>query len=318
MKKLSSILLGLLLLLFFLGYMVTFSVGHNQIAVKSTFGVVGEDSVYHGRDGTGRGVLGNLHFKWFNPIQSIETYSALVQQLDIEPTQIKLDDNNVAVVQLFVTWQITDAKLFYTKLRTEDEARQRLKELLRDATNQIASYRFEDLTNIDPAKLKITEAQQKIAQTLQATADASEYGITIRSVGIERLLLPSEVASKVFDQMKQTRETLASKETEAGKAEATQILSRADSIATQILSFANTRAEAIRSEGRIAVGEKIREFRDDPEFAEFLLRLQAVRQMLANNPTIIADPRMIPFDVFPQMKELEGRSGISASDDNLE
>lgn len=301
MKKLSSILLGLVILGFLLGVMITFTVPYNEVVVVTTFNRADDDSVYWGKTGTGRGVMGNLHLKWFAPIQKTQRYSALVQTLETRLEQIQTRDKQAVIPQLFVAWKIDDPLAFYRRLRTEDEAVKQLQARLRDAKTQIARYSLTELTNPNPAELKLAEAEAQIRASIQEALDEQGYGIALQTVGIKRLVLPADVSESVFERMRATRSRLAAKAREEGAAEAEAIRARAEAQAREILSFADKRAAAIRTEGVRAVQDLYRQFKEDEDFARFQLQLAAIEEILANNPTIIADPKMVPFDLFEEM-----------------
>lgn len=312
MKKFTTFILGLVIALFLVGYMLTFQVPHDRIVIKTRFNKADEANVYHGSAGAGR-ALGNLYAKWFAPIDRVYELPALIQELETQSEQLQMADNKTAIVQLFVAWQITDPLAFFRTVNTPGKAAGQLQARLRDAKSQITAYRLDELTNPDPAQLKLADAEQAILKTLQESLDADGYGITIRSVGIKRMILPENVANTVFDQMRATRQRLAAIATKEGESRASTIKSNADAVAREILSFANQRASEIRSKGKEAVATEYEKFRPDPEFAQFLQKLRAIEQMLSNNPTIVADPRMVPFDLFPQMSEQDVGAASAAS-----
>ena len=295
MRNLSTLIVGLLIIAVLLLYMVTFQVDFNRVSVVRTFGKATE--VYSGAEGAG-GAMGNLHFKWIWPIQKVYNYDARVQTLETRLEQMQTDDKQTVIPSLFVTWQITDAQSFHTSLRSEDEARKQLQARLRDAKTQISQYTFDELTSADPEKLKLGKAEEKIRESLQAALDEAGYGLTVKTVGIKRLILPDEVTQKVFERMRATRERLAQKAESEGIAAATRIRSEANSARDRILSFADARASQIRAEGLKAVADIVSVFKDDEDFAIFQRKIEAMKQMLKKNTTIIADPRMVPFDEF--------------------
>ena len=295
MRNLSTLIVGLLIIAGLLLFMVTFRVDFNRVVVVTTFGK--STAVYSGAEGSG-GATGNLHFKWIWPIQKVYTYDARVQTLETRLEQMQTRDNLSVIPSLFVTWQITDAKLFKENLGSEDAAREQLRARLRDAQTQIAKYTFDELAASDPAKLKLADAERDIHASLQRSIDQSNYGLTVKSVGIKRLVLPEQVTEKVFDRMRATRERLAQKARSEGIAAAKKIRSEANSARDSILAFADERASQIRAEGLEEVAEIAKQFKQDEAFASFQRKIEAMKQMLKQNTTIIADPRMVPFDEF--------------------
>jgi len=295
MRNLSTLIVGLLIIAVLLLYMVTFQVDFNRAVVVTTFGKATD--VYSGAQGAG-GTVGNLHFKWIWPIQKVYSYDARVQTLETRLEQMQTADKQTVIPSLFVTWQIADPMAFHTALRSEDEARKQLQARLRDAKTQISRYTFDELTSADPAALKLDDAERDIQLSLQTALDEAGYGLTVKTVGIKRLVLPDEVTQKVFDRMRATRERLAQKARSEGIAAATKIRSEANSARDRILSFADERASQIRAEGLTAVADIVAVFKENEDFAIFQRKIDAMKESLNRRTTIFADPSMIPFDEF--------------------
>lgn len=301
MKNTSTFLLGLVIILVLVLYMVTFKVDYNQIVVVETFGSVDDGSVYYGKPEKAQagGIMGNLHFKWPAPIQSVDTYDARVQLLETRLEQIQTADKKTVIPAVYIAWQIEDPLAFYQKLRKVKRAQQQLLTRLRDAKTVISSYRFDELTNADPAQLKLADAEEQMRKQLQEGLSTGEdYGIKILSVGIKRLVLPEDVTEKVFDRMRNTREAIAERARSEGTAAATSIRGQAESAKRLIMDFASKRADEIRATGVAAAAEVYKEFEKDVEFASFLRKIKSLREILAQQSTIFADPAMVPFDEF--------------------
>ncbi len=304
MKNLATLILALLIVLLLAGYMLTYQVRFNQVAVVQTFGAADENSVDYGTEGGGA-VMGNLSFKWIWPIQKVHVYDARVQILETRLEQMQTNDKQTIIPSVFVAWRINAPLAFNTQLRTEDEARKQLLARLRDAKTQISTFTFDQLTNPDGQSLN--EAEAMIRDSLQSALDQREYGIAIESVGIKRLLLPADVTQKVFERMRATRERLAQQARSEGVAAATDIRGNANSSRERILSFAELRANQIRAEGRRAVADIYQTFKADEDFATFQRSLRALEQMFQNNATIIADPRLFPVNLLMQNPAPEQR-----------
>ncbi len=297
MNNLATVILALVLIVVFAGFMITYQVSFNEVAVVQTFGAADEDSVYHGAEGRGA-VLGNLRFRWIWPIQKVHTYDARVQVLETRLEQMQTADNQAIIPSLFMGWRISDPLAFNTQLRTEDEARKQLVARLRDAKTWISTFTFDELT--DPDGEALAEAEQQIRAGLQGALDERAYGIEITTIGIKRLVLPADVTQKVFERMRSTRQRLAQKAESEGVAAASGIRGDAESARERILSFVDLRADQIRAEGRRAVADVYQVFKQDEDFANFQRSLEALRQMFKSNATILADPRLFPVSLLLQ------------------
>ncbi len=300
MKNLSTVILGLVIILVLGLYMITFQVDYNQITVVKTFGKADEASVYFGSpDRATAGVVGNLHFKWPPPIQTTATYDARVQLLESRLEQMQTADKKTVIPSIFVAWRIDDPLAFYKAVRAVKEAQKQLLARLRDVKTVISEYTFDELTNADPAKLRLGEAERRMRDQLQAALQSPrDLGITIQAVGIKRLVLPEGVTEKVFERMRNTREAIAERARAEGAAAATGIRGRANSARDLIMNFAAKRADEIRARGIEAAAEVYKQFEQDVEFAQFLRKIKALREILAKQSTLFVDPGMVPFDEF--------------------
>ncbi|MBI1371089.1 MAG: hypothetical protein GC162_20865 [Planctomycetes bacterium] len=290
MKHKFTFLVGLIVALVFVFYMITFKVDFNEAVVVTTFGKAGESSIYRG-DAEQGGLLGNLHLKWPWPVQQTRPYDLRVQLLEERLEEQQTFDKQSIVVSTFVAWRITDPLEFYRTLGNVDEAQKQIRAKLRDARTVLNSYTFDDLTNIDPAKLKLDEAENKIRQRIEQTTDQQHLGVAIDTVGIRRIILPQPVAEKVFNHMRKTREALAARAVGEGKAEKESIESEADNAAKRIMAFADGRAQALRAEGDAAATEFYSVFKKNEPFAIFLRWNETAREVLKHNSTFLIDAK---------------------------
>lgn len=304
MKHRTMFFLGLLVGAVLLFFAVTFQVNFNEAAVVETLGRADESSVYRG-DSAEPGLLGNLRLRWPVPIQRVHTYDLRLQLVEAPEEQMNLEGGQTAVLQSYVAWRISDPLAFYRSLRTTEQAEKQLRERLRAAASVVTHYSFDQLTNIDPAKLKLAAAEQdmkdRLTDDLQRLAKSGQpYGVEVESVGIKRIILPDAVAQKVFDQMREYRKNLAQAARSEGAAAADTIVAQASSVRKSIMSFADSRAQAIRAQGDAAATQYYDAFHKDEDFAVFLRKLDTYKQVLKNNTTFMFDTRKGLFHEFYQ------------------
>jgi len=302
MKNLSTVILGLLILVVFVFYMITFQVDYNEVVVVDTFGDAGPESVYVGRPDAGGagGPFGNLYLKWPVPIQNVHRYDARLRTLETRLEQIQTDDNQSIIPMLFVTWQIDDPLALYGAVRDQvGKVERALESRLRDALEILAQRTFEELTAGGTAEGEahpLARAEADIRAELQAAMDAPvDFGVTVRSVGIKRNVLPEAVTEKVFQQMRATRERLAQQAQSEGIAEASRIRNQARSQRETIMSFAREQASTIRAEGVAAAAEVYKQFQADESFAKFLREMRSLESMLKQKTTFLIDTATEPF-----------------------
>jgi membrane protease subunit HflC len=289
MQHKTTFFVGLLILLLLLAYFVTFQVRFNEVVVLTTFDRAGENAVIRGDDTTG--LLGNLHLKWPPPIQVAHAYDQRVRILEDAPEELQTLDRKSIVVSTYVAWRIDDPLSFHRNVRHEAAAEDHLRARLRDARSILGQYNFDQLTNLDPDQLKLAQAEAAIREKLQTALTAQGFGLKIESVGIKRLILPQSVAQKVFEQMNQQRQTLAANARYEGNAAAATIKADAQSVADRILSFAEARAQAIRAQGAAEAARHYAVFSQNEDFAIFLRKLEAYREIFSHNTTFVIDAK---------------------------
>ncbi|MCW8129412.1 MAG: hypothetical protein KIS92_03430 [Planctomycetota bacterium] len=293
MKNKSAVLLGALVALFLVVYMVTYEVRFDESALVTTFGRAGENSVVNA-DGKSAG----LGFKWPWPVQDVRRYTTSTQVLEAPLEQQQTRDSQAVVVNDYVAWRIANPLEFERSLRSIGAAEEQLRNRLRTARAVINQYTFDELTNRDPAKLKLADVEKAMLENLQKEVNAKAYGIEIKDVGIKRLVLPGDVTEKVFERMRSTRQMLAQSARSEGDAMASNIRKQAETSRNTIMAFAERRAQAIRADGDAAAAGYYKYFKENEEFAIFLRKIEGLKQTLSHNSTFLLDTRTAPFDLL--------------------
>ncbi len=86
-----------------------------------------------------------------------------------------------------------------------------------------------------------------------------------------------------------------------GEAEAQKIKSAADRKAADAISQATAAATRIEGEGVAEAAKVLPVFQQNPELANFLLRVDSLKQSLNQRATLIFDERTPPFDLFQHL-----------------
>ncbi|MBI3828385.1 MAG: protease modulator HflC [Planctomycetes bacterium] len=293
MRNRSAVILGVLVALLLLLYMVSYQVRFDEAVLVTTFGKADESSVVNA-DGRSAG----LGFKWPWPIQDVRTFDTRTRILEAPPEQQQTRDNQVVVVNDFVAWKISNPLEFERALKDPTKAEEQLRNRLRTARALINQYTFDELTNRDPAKLKLDALEAAVLENLRKDVNAKAYGIEIKAAGIKRLELPGDVSEKVFERMKSTRQMLAQSARSEGDAISKDIHERAESARNIILSFAERRAQAIRAEGDAEAASYFKYFKDNEEFAIFLRKIESLKTALKYRTTFLLDTKTVPFDLL--------------------
>ncbi len=294
-----AILFAVMILLFSCTYQVRF----NEAGIITTFGRAGDDAQV---------TEPGLHFKWPYPIQSIEKFDTRTRVLETQIESVMTKDNQLIVVQLFLTWKIDDILQYYVRARTDSDARTHLTDRLRSNLGVFSHYEFSELLSQSQEGDRLGDAEQQMLDLLSANDDdnvgVGSYGIKPLSVGIVRLILPTETSSAVLDRMKETRNRLASDTRTSGEAEASRIVTKAQTEAEMIRSFAKRRAAEIKAVGEKQAARFIQEQADlDAKFAIFLQKLEGIETMVREGTTYIF-PSAAPFELLTEPPSVNGDS----------
>lgn len=325
MKNRLTFLIGVLVVAVLLVYMFAFQVRYDEVAVVRTFDKAAPPA--YKPDGTlarnAEGLLESpgsvietpgLYPKWPWPIQSVQTFSKRIQILDDPSEEQTTADGYSVIVKTYLAWRIQDPHAFAVSVKTLDEADKRFQPLLREIRGIIGRYRFDQLVNTDAGALKLAQIEQEALEALnQKLAQIQpSFGITVEHVGIRRVVLPERVTESVFARMRATRERLAADARYTGTAKAAAIRSDANSAQRTILSFAQSRADAIRAEGIRQAAASYKVFEQDQAFAIFLAQIESLKKMLAHNTTLVLDAHG-PLELFNKEPGTTGAPGSPGS-----
>ena len=300
MKRLLNVSIAAVILLCLLGYMLTYTVRFNETAILTRFGAADESGVVNAptADG-GPGDQAGLHFKWPWPVEQVaRVYDTRVQVLESALEQASTSDTKSVDLRLFLTWRINDPLAFYNKLGSVQEAQNTLQVRARDSFGVIGGYTFDELTNVDPTKLKLAEAEAKIKSRIQDRLDEIGYGLTVQEVGIKRILLPTSITAAVEARMRAERERIATSARVQGETASRTLRSTANSNAAIIASFAGSRASRIQADGNARAAEYFARFAEDQDFAIFLAQLDALQQALSQKTRFVLDAENPPFNLL--------------------
>jgi membrane protease subunit HflC len=278
MKNSFTILIGVLLVGVLLSKMFMYQVRYDQVAVVSTFDKADDSSIEREP---------GLKFRLPWPVQDVTLYSKRLELLEDKMEEVQTADGKSVIVKTYLAWRITNPLEFYVTLKDPSEAAGQLKSRLREIRGVISRYSFDQLVNLDRDKVKLAEIEDIARKDLQDSLSKSGYGIDVERVGVYKIVLPSGVTEAVFDTMIKTRERLADSARQEGQAQASAIRSEAESARDRIRTFANRRAQAIRSLGDQDAAKDYQQFARNEEFAIFLRKIDALKKILPHNTTYV-------------------------------
>jgi modulator of FtsH protease HflC len=219
-------------------------------------------------------------------IDSVYVYDTRLQLLEPPPEQMILGDQKRLEVQPYTRFRVVDPLRFYQALRTFDQARAQLAQLVSSSVRRELGQ-VSLLTLLTPQRSDFVDAIKKEVET-----KARSLGVEIDEVRFHRADLPFETSQAIYDRMKSERQREAKELRAQGAEWAQQIQSRADRDRTVLLSEAQRAATISRGEGDAEANRVLaKAFDKDPNFYQFYRALQTYRSALADSgPTLVLSP----------------------------
>lgn len=289
-RNVLTLIIGAVLVVIFALLLFVFQVSQSQVAVVTTFGRPVANLTQPGP-----------YLKWPWPIQNVYKFDQRVQNFEDKFSPTLTADQNNLLTSVYVGWKINDAAAFFRKIpgASVPAAQQMLESMLRSAKSAvIGKHPLSEFVNANPQELKFEAIENDIQQAVQNELHTNNYGIEIEFLGIKKLGLPDNVVQSVFQRMTSERQVLISRLQNDGVAQAAIIKSAADRQASEMINNAVASATRIRAEGEAEAAQTLPVFEQNPQLANFLLRVDALKQSLNQRATLIFDERTPPFDLF--------------------
>ena len=295
-KHWPTMLLGLVVAAILLVAVFSYQLNQTESAVVTTFGRPTEVTEP------------GLHFRWPFPFQRIYRFDHRIRCFEggagkLEET-MTADGQNI-LVGIYVNFRIKDVKQFFVNAGEHDQGGGSAQ--LLDARIQecaFGRYKFSQVVNTDPKLMKLTEIQNQIKENLVKISEP--YGLEIVSVGINTINVPKAISEKVFDRMIQERQRAAAQFLAQGNSRAEKIRIDADREKAITLANAEAQAKEIRAQGDAEAAKYYAVFKENPELAEFLRKLDSLRQIMKGRTTLVLDTNVAPFDLFKPGAEVLG------------
>jgi len=287
-----TIAIGALLILIVGLLLFVFQVRKSEVVVVTTFGKPTRDVTNPGP---------HLRLPW--PIENVHRFDQRVQNFEDKFTEGLTQDSFNLLTSVYVGWKITDPKAFFPKFAGTSEpiaeAEKRLDAMLSNAKVGIVSkHPLLDFLSPGGEGNKFAEIEKEILDLIQGQVQANNYGLKIEFLGLKKLGLPENVTQSVFERMQAERKVLADRLQFDGEADAQKIKSGADRKAAEMLSAAEGQATEIKGKGEAEAAKSLGVFRQNPELASLIFRLNTLEGSLKDRSTLIFDQNTPPFDLF--------------------
>lgn len=224
-------------------------------------------------------------------------YDARLLNLDPPAQEVVLNDKKRLDVDSFTRYRIIDPLKFYQTVRTEEQARSKLAEIVNSSLRKVLGR----VTLTELLSEQRTQIMQNISSTVKKDAEA--IGVSVADVRIRRADLPIEVMQAINHRMRTERERDAKEFRAKGQQQAQNIRATADKEATIIVAEAEKNAQITRGQGdKDAVTLWNRTVGQDVDFYEFYRALDAYKKSLAAEDTsLVLSPDLAFFKYFNKM-----------------
>jgi len=222
-----------------------------------------------------------LHFK-IPFIQQVKYFPSILLSNDSAPAELITKDKKNLLIDSYSMWKVSDPLKFLQTVRDQRGARSRLDDIIYSELR--VEMGTHDLIDII---LKTREEIMSVV-TQKANDKAAEYGIEVVDVRTKRADLPPEIANSIFDRMRTERERIAKEYRSEGTEEATKIRAQTDKEKVILISKAYKQEKTLKGEGDGRAAKIYAEaFSKDPKFYEFIRSMQAYKNSLKTETTIM-------------------------------
>lgn len=204
-----------------------------------------------------------------------------------EPERFLTSEKKNVLVDLFIKWRITDARLYYVSVGG-DEARARTRLLQTISASLRSEFGNRTVHEV------VSGERDKIMELMRerANEDAKTIGVQVLDVRMKRVDLPQEVSESVYRRMEAERKRVANELRSTGFAESEKIRADAERQKEVILAEAYRDAQRIKGDGDAkATAIQAAAFGLNPEFFAFYRSLEAYKQSFkSKNDVLVLEP----------------------------
>jgi membrane protease subunit HflC len=249
----------------------TFMVREQELALRVRLSAIVESDYKPG-----------LHFK-IPFMEDVVKFDRRVLTRKFDGEQFLTSESQGLTVDYYIKWRIFDPATFYQSTAgDEGQAAILVGDNIQDGIkNAVAGRTLKEI---------VTSDRQKITGDFQETSRTAlqKLGIQLIDVRVQRIDLQEDVASRVYESMKQSFEGIANTQRGEGEREAQIIKSEAERRSIEIIAKAQSDAARIRGEGdSIAATIYSTAYSGNPEFYSFYRSLQAYRTSFGKDRDVL-------------------------------
>jgi len=302
--------------LFIAGFVVLFAVAAASL-VQVPFG----EALVVTRFGNPTRVLMDPGLAWRlpAPLESVVPVDLRLRTTSSGLQDVGTRDGLRIIVQAYVAWRVQpDSPTVQRFLRAvqnqPDEAARQIRAFIGSALETTTSaFELSSLINTDASKVHIAALEGRLREQIVEQLLAT-YGISVISVGIERLTLPAVTLTATVDRMRAERETIAAERTAVGNREAAEIRSAAERDGRIIQAEATVKAAEIEAQSRVqAAAIYGKAYAGSPQLYNMVRSLDTLSTIVTPETKLILRTDAAPFRVLVEGPALGANPKPSSS-----
>jgi membrane protease subunit HflC len=240
-----------------------------------------------------------LHWKLPWPIDQATTIDMRRRVYETGHTEMLTRDKKNVIARTFVVWRVGDPLVFRQAVGNVEQAENKLDGLLTNAAiGTLGRHDLSALVSTTPSDLQVDQIETELmAATAQSAA--TNYGVAIEQIRLERISLPEENVTAVFAQMRAERRQFAAKFQAEGEREASRIRSEATLEAAKIRATGEQEAARIRGEAAAEIAKTYADaHKVDPELYKFTRSLESLDKLVTGSTSLILRTDSEPFSLL--------------------
>ena len=240
-----------------------------------------------------------LHWKLPWPIDRTLLLDMRRRVYETGQAEMLTRDKKNIIARTFVVWRIGDPLTFIQAVGTEGDAEGKLDGLLTNAAiGTLGGHDLSALVSTNPSDLQMDQIESELLASTAPLALRS-YGVEVEQIRLDRLALPAENVTAVFEQMRAERRQFAAKYQAEGEQAASKIRSEAELEAARIRAKGLEEEARIRGESAAQVAKTYADaHRIDPELYRFTRSLDSLDKLVTRNTSLILRTDSEPFSLL--------------------
>jgi modulator of FtsH protease HflC len=240
-----------------------------------------------------------LHFKLPWPIDQAVWLDMRRKIYETGHTEMLTRDKKNIIARTFVVWRIGDPLIFTQAIGSQSGAEEKLDGLLTNAAiGTLGGHDLSALVSTTPSDLQVDQIESELLASAAPLAMKS-YGVAVEQVRLERIALPEQNVTAVFEQMRAERRQFAARFQAEGEREASRIRSEAELEAARIRAKGSEEEARIRGESAAEVARVYADaHRVDPELYRFTRSLDSLDKLVTGSTTLVLRTDSEPFSLL--------------------